>query len=90
MHEVLVNRSGGLNLPRKSVVTLTDRSDMTLDVYRGRKTTMQQIRANTISTVNYKHNSNKKLDGDMVLVLCISFDHALYLYHALQKHRQWF
>ena len=44
MHEVLVNRSGGLSLPRKSVVRLTDRPDMTLDVYRGRKTTMQQKR----------------------------------------------
>ena len=42
MHEVLVNRLGGLSLPRKSVVRLTDRPDMTLDVYRGRKTTMQQ------------------------------------------------
>ena len=41
MHEVLVNRLGGLILPRKSVVRLTDRPDMTLDVYRGRKTTMQ-------------------------------------------------
>ena len=39
MHEVLVNRLGGLSLPRKSVVRLTDRPDMTLDVYRGRKTT---------------------------------------------------
>ena len=42
MHEVRVNRLGGLSLPRKSVVRLTDRPDMTLDVYRGRKTTMQQ------------------------------------------------
>ena len=42
MHKVLVNRLGGLSLPRKSVVRLTDRPDMTLDVYRGRKTTMQQ------------------------------------------------
>ena len=41
MHEVLVNHLGGLSLPRKSVVRLTDRPDMTLDVYRGRKTTMQ-------------------------------------------------
>ena len=39
---VLVNRLGGLSLPRKSVVRLTDRPDMTLDIYRGRKTTMQQ------------------------------------------------
>ena len=37
MHEVLFNRLGGLSLPRKSVVRLTDRPDMTLDVYRGRK-----------------------------------------------------
>ena len=42
MHEILVNRLGGLNLPRKSVVRLTDHPDMTLDVYRGRKTTTQQ------------------------------------------------
>ena len=41
MHEVLVNRLGGLSLPRKSVVRLTDRPDMTLDVYRGPKTTKQ-------------------------------------------------
>ena len=33
---------GGLSLPRKSVVRSTDRPDMTLDVYRGRKTTQQQ------------------------------------------------
>ena len=33
VHEVLVNRLGGLSLPRKSVVKLTDRPDMTLDVY---------------------------------------------------------
>ena len=42
VHEVLVNRIGGLSLPRKSVVWLTDRPDVTLDVYRGRKTTIQQ------------------------------------------------
>ena len=42
MNEVLVNPLGGLSLPRKSVVRLNDRPDMTLDVYRGRKTTIQQ------------------------------------------------
>ena len=42
VHGVLVNRLGGLSLPRKSVVRLTDRPDMTIDVYRGRKTTIQQ------------------------------------------------
>ena len=49
MHEVLVNRLGGLSLPRKSVVRLTDRPDMTLDVYRGRKTTMQQQQQQLLS-----------------------------------------
>ena len=34
MHEVLVIRLGGLSLPRKSVVRLTDRPDMTLDRVR--------------------------------------------------------
>ena len=38
----MVNRLGGLSLPRKSVVRLTDRPNMTLDVYSGRKTTIQQ------------------------------------------------
>ena len=42
VHDVLFNRLEGLSLPRKSVVKLTDRSDIILDVYRGRKTTMQQ------------------------------------------------
>ena len=42
MHEVLVNCLGGLSLPRKGVVRLTDHPDMTLDVYLGRKTTTEQ------------------------------------------------
>ena len=32
MHKALVNRLGGLSLPRKSVVRLTDRPDMASDV----------------------------------------------------------
>ena len=32
MHKVLVNRLGVLSLPRKSVVSLTDRTDITLDI----------------------------------------------------------
>ena len=48
MHEVLVNRLGGQSLPRKSVVRLTDRPDMTLDVYHGSKTTKQQSITNMI------------------------------------------
>ena len=43
MYEVLVNRLGGLSLPKISVVRLTDRPDMTLDIYRGCKTTKQQL-----------------------------------------------
>ena len=46
MHEVLVNRVGGLSLPRKCLVRLTDRPDMTLDVYRD---------------VKQQHNNNKSL-----------------------------
>ena len=42
MHKILVNSLGGLSLPRKSVVRLTDRPDTTLDVYCGRKPTIQQ------------------------------------------------
>ena len=42
VQEVLVNHLGGLSLPRKSVVRVTDRPDMTLDVYRGRKTTIKK------------------------------------------------
>ena len=37
VHEVLVNSLGGLSLPRKNVVRLTDRPHMALVVYRGRK-----------------------------------------------------
>ena len=46
MHEVLVNRLGGLSLPRKSVVRLTDGPDMALVVYHGRKTTTQRPQQN--------------------------------------------
>ena len=47
MHEVLVKRLGSLSLPRKSVVRLTNRPDMTLDVYRGRKTITTQQQQST-------------------------------------------
>ena len=60
MHEVLVNRLGGLSLPRKCVVRLTDRPDMALDGYRGRKTTMQQQQQSNIQ--------------DTVKILCIGTD----------------
>ena len=61
MHELLVNRFGGLSLPRKSVIRLTDRPDMTIDVYRGRKTTTQhnnnhRSKVRHESVLNYFHN----------------------------------
>ena len=42
MHKVLADCLVGLSLPRKSVVRLTDRPDMTLDVYHGLKPPTQQ------------------------------------------------
>ena len=61
MHEVLVNRLGGLSLPRKSVFRLTDRPDMTLDVYRGRKTTIQQQQQYKESLVGWYFGFNGPL-----------------------------
>ena len=43
MHEVLVNRIGGLSLSRKSMVRLIDCPDMTIAVYRGRTTATHNI-----------------------------------------------
>ena len=63
MHEVLVNRLGGLSLPRKSVVRLTDRPDMTLDVYRGRKTTKQQQQQQ-----RFVPNTNQYVQGVYVYI----------------------
>ena len=51
MHKSVVNRLGGLSLPRKSVVRLTDRPDMTLDVYLGRKTTIEQQQQPTVTRI---------------------------------------
>ena len=53
MHEALGNRLGRLSLPRKSVVRLTDRPNMTLGVYRGRKTTIQQQQQPWLDTLIY-------------------------------------
>ena len=51
MHEVLVNSLGSLSLPRKSVVRLTDRPDMTIDIFRGRRTTKKNARKKNRSKV---------------------------------------
>ena len=63
MHEVLVNRLGGLSLSRKGVVRLTDRPDMNLDVYRGRKTTIQQQKS-----LGEKKNKKKNLPKNGLLL----------------------
>ena len=56
MHEVLVNRLGGLSLPRKSVVRLTDRPNMTLDVYV--KQQCNNNNNNTCLTIGQTRESN--------------------------------
>ena len=47
-----MNRLGGLSLSRKYVVRLSDRPDMTIDVYRGRKTTKQQQLPKIVAFLN--------------------------------------
>ena len=66
MHEVLVNRLGGLSLPRESVARLTDRPDMTLDVYRGRKTTMQQQQQQSSLQINISAKVKSLIGGEMI------------------------
>ena len=61
MHEVLVNRLGGLSLPSKSVVRLTDRPDMTLDVYRGRKIAIQHQHPDHLLSHDVAPNSLKAI-----------------------------
>ena len=62
VHEVLVNRLGGLSLPRKSVVRLIDRPHMTLDVYLGRKTTIQQQQlAMNLLCQQQKHSESRSV-----------------------------
>ena len=72
VHEVLVNRLGGLSLPRKSVVRLSDRPDMTLDVYRGRKTTIQQHSKSShlnIDPKSYAKYQNPSSSGSQDIML---------------------
>ena len=49
MHEVLVNRLGGLSLHRNSVVRLTEHPDMTIALYRGHNKMIQQQHATMFS-----------------------------------------
>ena len=66
MHEVLVNRLGGLSLPRKSVVRLTDRPNMTSDVYRGRKTTIQQQQQRFVTYKSVSAITQKTNEGNFI------------------------
>ena len=60
VHKVPVNGLGGLSLSRKSVVRLTDRPNMTLEVYRGCKTTtttrLQQTTFINIFSLCFREN----------------------------------
>ena len=69
MHKVLVNRLGDLSLPRKSVLRLTDRPDMTLDLYCGRKTTIQQQQICDLLLSADTAAGDKKLPAKTVLVI---------------------
>ena len=62
VYEVLVSRIGGLGLPRKSVVRLTDRADMTLDVYRGRETITQQQQEETEKMLRHTFSTYTKTE----------------------------
>ena len=59
VHEVLVSRLGGLRLPRKSVLRLTDRPDMTSAFYRERKiTTQKAVLHSAKNGRSFTHNMN--------------------------------
>ena len=52
MHLILVNRLGGLSLPRNSLVRLTERPDVTIDVYHGCKQQYNIIHLNQTGKIN--------------------------------------
>ena len=84
MHEVLVNRLGGLSLPRKSVVRLTDRPDMTLDVYRGRKTTIQKKKKKKIQPKHFEQQQVSR--AVQVLHTRVRLECSSLNYHLYQKN----
>ena len=83
VHEVLVNRLGGLSLPRKSVVRLTDRPDMTLDVYRGRKTTMP-----CLQIVSYGPLSRRRRTKFVTIKPTIYHPKIIILFHTDQESQE--
>ena len=82
MHEVLVNRLGGLSLPRKSVVRLTDRPDMTLDVYRERK---QQCNNNMHHWTSAVASALSNRQNCWLDVGCFGFNGPLRQYFSLYR-----
>ena len=69
MHEALVNHWGGLSLPRISVVSLTDRLNMTIAVYYERKASIQQQQHLFLLKQSKNLDPSYKMDLDF----CISF-----------------
>ena len=82
MHEVLVNRLGGLSLPKKSVVRLTDRPDMTLGIYRGRKTIQQQQSQHSSLFINRTISFHTNFEYDNILDK-FEFEHSRALFISL-------
>ena len=82
MHGVLVNRLGGLSLPRKSVVRLTDRPDITLDVYRGRKITIQQQQQQQAPINIFRNQAQNSSKGHYCFFFCFVF----FCHEALQSY----
>ena len=80
MHEVLVNRLGGLSLPGKSVVRLTDRPDMTLDVYRGRKTTMQRQQISVLSSKYLEASQSRHFNAVVRTIVVVVFALLFYVH----------
>ena len=78
MHEVLVNRLGGLSLPRKSVVRLTDHPDMTLVVHHGRKATIQHTTAEHPAIPNrmniFSHSASCRQDQNYLSNFGLAFN----------------
>ena len=64
VHKALVNSLGVLSLLRKSVVRLTDCPDMTLNVYRGCKTTTI-----TLSSFLFNRNLNQSANFSYMFII---------------------
>ena len=66
VHKVLVNRLGGISLPRKSMVRLTNHPDMTIDVYRGHKTTQKQQHTVELQWLKHLWDHENKFETGVV------------------------